>query len=49
MAETALTTAVDRPSYQTADGRFDEDRVREFVEAYDGRKTRTTRAASPSR
>ena len=36
MAETALTTAVDRPTYETADGRFDEDRLREFVEDYDG-------------
>lgn len=36
MAETALTTATDRPSYETADGRFDEDRVRAFVEDYDG-------------
>ena len=36
MAETALTSATDRPSYETADGRFDEDRVRAFVEDYDG-------------
>ncbi len=36
MAETALMTAVGRPSYETADGRFDEDRVREFVADYDG-------------
>ena len=36
MAEAALTTAAGRPSYETADGRFDEDRVREFVVGYDG-------------
>ena len=36
MAETALTLAAGRPSYETADGRFDEDRLRELVEAYDG-------------
>ena len=36
MAETALMTAAGRPSYETADGRFDEDRVREFVIDYDG-------------
>ena len=36
MAETALTVAAGRPSYETADGRFDEDRLREFVEDYDG-------------
>ena len=36
MAETALSVARGRPSYETADGRFDEDRLREFVEDYDG-------------
>ena len=36
MAETALSVAPGRPSYETADGRFDEDRLREFVEDYDG-------------
>ena len=36
MAETALPTAAGRPSYEIADGRFDEDRVREFVIDYDG-------------
>ena len=36
MAEAELMTAAGRPSYQTADGRFDEDRLREFVTDYDG-------------
>ena len=36
MAETASTLAGGRPSYETADGRFDEDRLREFVDDYDG-------------
>ena len=34
MAETAPTLAAGRPSYETADGRFDEDRLRKFVEDY---------------
>ncbi len=36
MAEAPLTTAAGRPSYETADGRFDEVRLREFVINYDG-------------
>ena len=36
MAEAALTTAAGRPSYETAGGRFDEDRLREYVDEYDG-------------
>lgn len=36
MVEAALANGAERPSYETADGRFDEDLVREFVESYNG-------------
>ena len=36
MAVAALMAAAGRPSYETADGRFDEDRLREYVTKYDG-------------
>ena len=36
MAEAALMATAGRPSYETADGRFDEDRVRKYVHEYDG-------------